>query len=102
MLLHVGGAELLFVPRFCGHAFSAKFWGRGVFWRAKSEQSAKVFSGKIESFLLWLPCSSIGEVFCRLPLLVRPGWINRPNNVSVDKLRILAFFSFHSEKELQF
>ena len=39
--------------------FSAKFWGCGVLWRCKSEQSAKVFSAKIvflpirESFPLY-------------------------------------------------
>ena len=31
MLLHVGGAELLLVPRFCGHVFSAKFGGVASF-----------------------------------------------------------------------
>ena len=50
------GRKLLQISRFCGYleSFPHEIWGRGVMWRATSEQPAKVFSAKIAFFTnLW-------------------------------------------------
>ena len=46
----VFSGKLSRISRFCGYTqkFSPRNLGRGVLWRCKSEQSAKVFSTKIK------------------------------------------------------